>query len=134
MYSYISLVYLCFQDTLLIFWWISESLSLYVFSLYGRSREYLFLILQIFARDYCSCQIGVVRYYLRGVSWIYTQEWKNEKYENYEWKNELSIDLVQIKFSKTWIHAWIHLFRSENRMCLASAQKWFPFTLFVFLL
>lgn len=59
---------ICFRDTLLIFWWILESLSLCVC---GGAR-YLFLIFEIFARDYywwidvvqCYLHIGIVNIHM----------------------------------------------------------------------
>lgn len=134
---------ICFRDTLLIFWWILESLSLCVY-VCMEEREYLFLIFEIFARDYhwwidvvqCYLHLGIVN--IRTMAKMRAMKWerRNERYENYEWKNEcLSILSVQIKSSRTrreFTHEFIYFVVRIG--CAWPAQKWFAFKFFVFLL
>lgn len=79
------------------YWNLSFSMCAYM-----KEREYLFLIFEIFARDY-HWWIDVVQCYLRmGIVNIRWREWEqcgNERYENYEWKNKLSVDSVQCKLN-----------------------------------
>jgi len=74
-------------------------------------------------------------------SWTYIRKWEwweNKRYENYEWKNESFVDSVRCKLNpverdvNSRMNSFI--FRGENWVCLASAQKWSLFVLFVFLL
>lgn len=98
MYSCQSSVNIFFWDSLDILMAIGSS---YFVRTYGKAGIFVPDILNI--RPWLSLMNRCCAILLaRGESWIYAREWEwweNERYENYEWKNELSVDSVRCKLN-----------------------------------